>query len=289
MTDDLMLNFPILKTHSGDFSDSVSYTVEATQAQNNRKLYIAHTLIGESYIAHLIKTKKAIFTVSLFYKDSSERHYFSCDEFEYDEDTQEITAEQEIEIEFSYAPEITPNIVVLDDERVIVDSKSGLVNFWNDEEFNIPAFSRIAHYLKLKFTSGDVSSLLNVSCEESYKDGSIRTIVTESAGEVEQPIRIACAQDVFDELKKGVTEVPIEAKTAMRASIVTQILCHVYAHMNNLDDKENEIHSGLLAHMEMVKERTGEDWEAESDFNPSFAATQMQPYAIKALNYEEKK
>jgi hypothetical protein len=42
----------------------------------------------------------------------------------------------------------------------------------------------------------------------------------------------------------------------MRASIVTQILCHVYAYMNNLEDKETDIHSGLLEHMRTVKEKT---------------------------------
>jgi hypothetical protein len=50
----------------------------------------------------------------------------------------------------------------------------------------------------------------------------------------------------------------------MRASIVTQILCHVYAYMNNLEDKETDIHGGLLEHMRTVKEKTGQDWENDS-------------------------
>jgi hypothetical protein len=53
---------------------------------------------------------------------------------------------------------------------------------------------------------------------------------------------------------KGVIDNPNNAKTAMRASIVTQILCHVYAYMNNLEDKETDIHGGLLEHMRTVKE-----------------------------------
>ncbi|BAS67186.1 hypothetical protein [Bathymodiolus septemdierum thioautotrophic gill symbiont] len=47
------------------------------------------------------------------------------------------------------------------------------------------------------------------------------------------------------------------------------------------------IHSGLLMHMENVKEQTGQDWENENDFNPSFAATKMIPYDIEALNKED--
>jgi hypothetical protein len=32
--------------------------------------------------------------------------------------------------------------------------------------------------------------------------------------------------------------------------------------------------------MENVKEQTGQDWENENDFNPSFAATKMIPYVL---------
>lgn len=286
MDDDLILSFPVIKNNGGDFMESVSYIAEATQENNRRILHITHTLKGDSFIAKLIRDKKAKFSVTFFYKDSKQRQKFIYDEFDYDAETQEITAEQKIDIDFSYAPEITANIVIFEDVKITVDDKSGLVGFWDNEYFNIPAFSRIAHYLTLKFTSGDVSSLLSVDCDEFFVNGSIKTIVSETIGEDEQPIKIRCAQDVFDELKKDVVENPTDAKTAFRASIVTQVLCHVYAHMSNLDDKENDIHSGLLAHMESVKEVTGEDWEGD-DFNPSFAATKMIPYAIEALNKED--
>jgi hypothetical protein len=53
------------------------------------------------------------------------------------------------------------------------------------------------------------------------------------------------------------------------------------AYMNNLEDKEADIHSGLLEHMRTVKEKTGQDWE--NDLNASFTATQMVPYAIEAM------
>lgn len=287
MSNDLILSFPVLKNNSGDFLKSVSYKVEATQGNNHRKLYITHTLTGNSFIAELVRSNEAKFTVSLFYKNSAERQKIVCDEFDNDDKTNEITAEQEIDIEFSYAPEITANIVLLEDETITVDKQSGLTEFWEGEKFNIPAFSRIAHHLKLKFNSGNVSSLLNVQCDENFKSGSIKTIVSETIGEDEQPIKIICSLDVFDELKKSVIENPVEPKTAMRAAIVTQVLCAVYAYMNNLDDKETDIHSGLISHMEMVKDKTGQDWE-DDNFNASFAATQMIPYAIEALNSEDR-
>ena len=279
---DLILSFPVLKYGGGDFLDGISYVVGATQAQNNRKLYITHTLKGNSFICQLVKDKKAKFSVALFYKGNAERQQFVCEDFNYDDEAKEITSEQEIKIDFRYAPEITPNIVIFEDVKIIVDNDSGLSGFWDNEIFDIPTYARIAYYLKLQFTSGDVSSLLYVCCDKDFKKGSIKTIVSETAGEGEQPIRVTCAQDVFDELNKGVIDNPNNAKTAMRASIVTQILCHVYAYMNNLEDKETDIHGGLLEHMRTVKEKTGQDWE--NDLNASFTATQMVPYAIEALN-----
>lgn len=285
MSDELILSFPVLKKDNGDFLQTISYSIEATQEQNNRKLHIEHTLKGGSFISQLIQDEKAKFSVALFYKNNAERQVFVCDKFDYDDEINTITAEQIIDIDFKYAPEITPNIIVLEDTKITVDN-SGLTDFWNDEVFDIPAYARISNYSKLKFTSGDVSSLLNVSCDESFENGSVKTVVTETAREGEQPIKIICAQDVFDELKKGVPEVPNNTKTMARTAIITQVLCHVYAYMNNLEDKETDIHSGLLMHMETVKEKTGEDWENE--LNASFAATHMQPYAIEALNNEDK-
>lgn len=286
MIDDLILSFPVLKNGGGDFLESVFYNVEATQAQNKRKLYITHTLKGNSFISQLVKNKKAKFSVSLFYKDNAERQKFVCVDFDCDDESNEITAEQEIDIDFRYAPEIIPNIIILEDVKITVDNNSGLSDFWNGEIFTIPNYARIAYYAKLKFTSGDVSSLMNVSRDESFKNGSIETKVSETVGESEQPIKITCAQDVFDELTKGVSDNPTDAKTAFRTSIVTQILCHVYAHMNNLSDKETDINNGLLMHMENVKEKTDQDWEDGDNFNASLAATKMLPYAIEALNKE---
>jgi hypothetical protein len=287
MVDDLILSFPILKNGGGDFLDGISYVVEATQEQNNRKLHITHTLKGNSFISQLIKDKKAKFSVSLLYKDNAERQKFICDEDEldYDDETNEITAKQEIKIDFHYAPEVTPNIVIFEGVKITVDNNAGLSDFWNGEIFTIPAYARIAHYSKLKFTRGNVLQLLSVNLDESFNDGSIKTTVSETVGESEQPIKITCAKDVFDELKKSVIDKPYDAKTAMRASIVTQVLCCVYSYMGNLSDEETEINSGLLLHMKTVKEKTQQDWKDDS-FNPSLAATKMIPYAIEALNRE---
>lgn len=287
MTDDLILGFPVIKNNGGDFLESVSYKVEATQGDNHRKIYITHTLTGNSFVAELIKNRRAKFSVSLFYRDSAERQIFVYDEFHYDDEANEIISEQKIDIDFSYAPEITANIILLEDETITVNSQSGLTKFWEGEKFDIPAFSRIAYYLKLKFSSGDVSLLLNVQCDENFNNGSVKTIISETLGEGDQPIKVICSLDVFDELKKGVIENPTEPKPAMRASIITHVLCHVYAHMSNLGDQETDIHGGLLSHMETVRDKTGEDWE-DDNFNASFAATKMIPYAIEALNSEDK-
>jgi len=283
MTDDLILSFPVLKNGSGDFLENVSYVVEATQAQN-RKLYITHTLKGKSFIFQLIKAKKAKFSVTLFYKDNAERQNFVCEDFDYDDDANEITTEQKIDIDFQYAPEITPNIVIFEDIEITVDNSSGLSDFWNSAKFTIPIYARIAHYSKLKFTSGDVSSLMWKDMDKDYSNGVIKTVVDVNKGTGEQPIKIICAKDVYDELDKGFSS----AETAMRQSIVTQILCAVYAYMYQIKDEETDgnIHDGLLMHMENVKEQTGQDWK-DDDFNPSFAATTMMPYVIEVSNEED--
>jgi hypothetical protein len=57
--------------------------------------------------------------------------------------------------------------------------------------------------------------------------------------------------------------------------------------MNNLESKK-EVHSGLLKHMEMVFNQTGENWKDGNNFNASFAATKITPYAIDALNRENR-
>lgn len=282
MIDDLILEFPVLKTGGGNFLESVSYVVEATQAQYERKLCISHILKGNSFISQLIKDKKAKFSVSLFYEDNTERQKFVCEDYEYNDETSEIIAKQEITIDFCYAPKITPNIVIFENVKIIVDDRSGLGDFWDGEIFTIPAYARIAHYPLEPFTSGDVSSLMWKDVDKDYPNGAVKTTVNETCGEAEQPIKITCATDVYDELNKGLKN-NVGVNIVARQAIITQVLCAVYAYMSTLKDKKSDIHKGLLLHMEGVKEKTKEDWENE-DFNPSLAATKILPYAIGALN-----
>jgi len=285
MSDELILSFPVLKDDGGDFLDSVFYIVDATQGASNGKLYISHTLKGQSFIVKLLRDGKAKFSVSLFYKDNAERQSSVCDECNYDEDMQEVTGEQILDIDYNYAPAITPFIVIMENENIIVDSNSGLTDFWQTESFELPAFSKLAHHSKLEFSSGSVSSLMWKEINEDYKSGTIKTSVIATSGEDEQPIKVVCSKDVYDELDRGFSG-QLDAGSVVRKSIVTQILCHVYAHMNSLEDKETDIHSGLLKHMEAVEENTGEDWTSDSNFNASFAATGMVPYEIEVLDRE---
>jgi hypothetical protein len=100
--------------------------------------------------------------VALFYKDNAERQKFVCEEgFVYDDKTKEIISKQEIKIDFRYAPEITPNIIIFEDVKIIVDNDSGLSGFWDNEIFDIPTYARIAYYLKLQFTSGIIKVFTN--------------------------------------------------------------------------------------------------------------------------------
>lgn len=285
MSNELILSFPVLKDDGGDFLESIRYTVDATQGASNGKLYITHTLKGQSFISQLLRDGKAKFSVSLLYKDNAERQSSVCDECSYDEDVKEASAEQIVDIDYNYAPEITPYIVIMENKSVVADSNSGLADFWQTEVFEIPAFSKLAHHSKLEFSSGNVSSLMWKEINEDYKSGTIKTSVIATSGEGEQPIKVVCAKDVYDELDRGFSG-QLDAGSVVRKSIVTQILCHVYAHMNNLKDKETDIHSGLLKHMETVVENTGEDWMSDGNFNASFAATGMVPYEIEVLNRE---
>lgn len=286
MVNDLILDFPILKQDGGDFLDDVTYTVEAHQVDG--KLKIIHRLKGKSFIRQLFKNSSAKFAVSLLYRDSAERQSYLCDMDNDNHDEEEIVATQTILIKFSYAPEITPSIVVLKTEDIVVDNTSGLINFWKEgEQFNIPKYSRIALGTKLKFTSGETSKLIKITCKKEYESGSMKTIVNENAREGEKPVELLCAQDVFDELHKITQAEPTNANDAMRVAIITQALCAVYSHMYRIcrNNEEHEASGVLLAHLEELERKTEENWTDE-DFNPSLAATKMQPYAIKTLNDE---
>ncbi len=280
MPDNLVLDFPVLKNDGGDFSSAVSYTVEAQRTGKN--LEITHTLEGQSFIRRLLEKGAAKFSVLLLYRDSAERHNFPCDGGVFEDN--QATAKRTIPIEFSYAPEIMPCIVVLHDEHIVVDAASGLTDFWAPgEDFNIPAHSRIALAPRLKFTSGDVAHLMQVIHDETLNSGEMKVDVRESAGEGEASVSLYCEKGVFDELHKITTAPPRDASESMRSAIITQALTATYAYMQSLGS-EYDASGVLLAHLEEMNAR-GIDWRDE-DFNPSLAATKMHPYAVTVLNGE---
>ncbi len=283
MSDKLILDFPVLQQGGGDFVEAVSYEVEASKA--NRELTIKHVLKGASFIRQFIEAGVAKFAVSLLYRDSSERQHHLCRTEDINTNNDEITCSQTIPMDFSYAPEITPNIVILEDRKTTVDDSSGLTDFWDKgDSLDIPKYARIALDPKLKFTSGDVSNLMKIVFDENLNSGEVKVVVNENAGEGETPVSVLCGQDVYDELHKVTQSDPSNAVESMRSAIITQVLCAVYAYMQNLKS-EQEIGGVLSAHLEELESETRENWNNEN-FNPSLAATKMRPYAIQALHKE---
>lgn len=283
MPDNLILDFPVLRQGSGDFVEEVSYEVEADRLAG--KITVTHRLNGQSFIRQLIEGGDAKFSVRLLYSDSSERQSHLCNAGDIvpNDETNEMVATQIISMDFSYAPEVTPSIIILENKKITVDDSSGLTDFWEKGEyFDIPKYSRIALGPKLKFTSGDISKLMEVKSDEKLGYGEMKVSVNENAGEGETPVSLLCGKGVYDELRKVTLTEPSNAVEAMRWAIITQALCAVYAYMQNLG--EHYVVGGVLsAHLEMLEDKTGENWEAEG-FDPSLAATKMQPYAIKELH-----
>ncbi len=282
MSDNLILDFPVLTEGSGNFLAGVSYRVEASR--QNEAITIIHRLKGQSFIRELIQKENAKFFVRVVYRDSSDRQSHECaskDIVEVSED--EIVATQTIPMTFSYAPEITPSVIVMKDMET---SASGLSDFWpEDERLNLPKHARIALGEKLRFTGGDISQLMTIKHDKNLSDGEMKVVVNELAGEGETPVTLECGKDVFDELRKVTEAEPSDAIQSMRSAIITQALCAVYAYMQNFmkDSKDNddEVSSVLVEHLKELKSK-GEDW-GDENFDPSLAATRMRPYAIKAV------
>lgn len=285
MTDHLILDFPVLQQASGDFVADVSYEIEASRSA--KELTITHTLKGQSFVQQLIKNSDAVFSVLLLYKGSSERQF--CKTADISANNNAIVAKQIIAIDFSYAPEISPSIFTLQEKKITVNNTSGLTDFWKQgDSFKIPQHSRIALSSKLQFTSGDVSKLLRIVWDKKFNDGEMKVEVNEYAGEGETPVTLLCGKGVYDQLHKVNKAEPKTAAESMRSAIVTQALCAVYAHMKEYTTRDDPDPVGgvLSAHLEMLKEKTGESWDDDDTFDPSLAATKMQPYAIKPLHNE---
>jgi len=272
MSNQLILDFPVLQEDSGDFVDAVSYQVTAHRFAD--KIEITHTLNGSSYISQLISEGAAQFSARLIYRDSSERHHESCN-------TTGVCVKQTVPLKFSYAPEVLPSIVLLDDREITVDDASGLTDFWaKGSRFSIPKFSRIALGTRLSFTDGGVQSLMKLVCDKGLGAGEMKVVVKEAAGEGETPVELRCGERVFDCLKNVSASNPTTSSQSMGHAIVTQALCAVYAYMQNESkNQEYEVGGVLKAHLQLLESETGARWDDE-DFNPSLAATKMQPYII---------
>lgn len=286
MTDQLLLDFPVLQPNSGNFVEDVRYTVEA---ENYDTIKIKHCLTGKSFIGNLLNKQEALFSAQLLYRDSAEREEHHCFG-DIDEKNDRIVAVQDIPKAFSYAPEITPSIVVLKEKKITADLASGLTQFWqNGKQYHIPAYSRIARHEKLTFTSGDISSLMQVSLEENLCSGTMKTEINLHAGEGEIPVTLYCSKDVFDELSRVTRSLPNNAKEAMVSAIITQALCAVYGYMHkeqskssNSEDESSDTSSVLQAHLEQLQAKTEMNWNDEN-FNSGLAATKMHPFVMEAL------
>ncbi len=281
MISDVILPFPVLQQGGGDFIEAVSYEVEVSYRPSI--LVVTHIIKGNSFIVDLIKDKKAKFSVVLFYKDHAERqtHPYTGDVNDNDSEKQ-ITVQQKISVDFNYAPKIMANIVLMEETTITANSNQGVNILWDNASFTIPAYARLARYPILSFDSGKLDSLIWKEVDEDYSNGAVKTNVNTLAGQADRPITITCAKDVYDALdnKSSATN------RVIGKSIITQVLCHIYAYMKNLSGEEAaDIHDGLLMHLDALKDKTGEDWTGD-DFNASLAATKMMPYAINELNDE---
>ncbi len=273
-----MLDFPVLKNKTGDFLEEVIYSVESDYSNN--KLKITHTLVGQSFIRGLLITEKAFFSVSLYFKDSKERQNFNLS-YGGDVNENKLIAVQDIDVNFSYAPEITPNIIILEDTNIIVNKESGLTDFWElGEKLNIPKYTRIASCGILEHSSGDVRKLISPIIDDKLQNGAMGVKVSINANESDRAVTVKCAKNVYDILSRvnyGTKEHHKNSEDSFKLSIISQILCAMYAKIK-YEIKDGEVtNSGLLAHLEELKNKTGEDWN-DDDFNPSLASTKMFPY-----------
>lgn len=279
MMNELILKFPSLRDGGGDFDESISYEVDAVQLSYKGELLITHTLNGQSFISDLIRNKKAKFAVSLFYKDHAERQNHIFDEIYYIQ-TNKITAKKRIKVNFGYAPKISAYIFILENHTIVANDKSGLSDFWQGEEFMISAYSKLAYYPELSFSNADISLLVQANINDKYKSGEMKIEVLEHDKEKNSPITIECSKDVYDILTDRKSSGILNfAKYA----IMTQCMCFVYFYMSRLTDEPNdELHEGLLKHMDYLEEKTGQSWRSEN-FNASLAATRICPYLINKL------
>lgn len=289
----IALGFPVLDEDGTGFVDGVSYTVSAAiqGASLPRMLTVEHRLTGVSFVRDWVRSGHANFSTRLLFRNGARREAYPFDSA-LDESGEALVAMQRIPVRFLETPEVTCSIVTARDRQLVVDhSESGLTDFWQvGERIDIPRYARIGRHAMLAFDDGSLGSLIRVVVEKELDDGQMKTDVSPQAPEGEKPVTLLCAKDVYDELQAFTEAPPSGDREAVRSAIVTQALCAIYGYMHKLlcadDDNYNEEDTNptLRSHGERLKEKAGFAW-GDDDFNPSLAATQMQPYAILKSSY----
>lgn len=298
MPESLIMHFPILQPGCADFMQEVLYEVVATK--KGREITITHTLVGQSFINQLIQRDEAQFSVRLLFRDSSERQHAVCKNADIKFEDGKIVGKQIIKSNFDYFPTIMPSVVILKDDVITAtDKASGLNEFWQHKDLNIPKYSRIALFPKIESSDNEeLSSLLKIDLNEDFDKGEMEVQVNEHANGSEAPVTLLCGQDVYDQLRQirpvDPRVLPESKSTieSLRLAIVTNILCALYAYMQQLHVGDGDVgkyeESGVLFyHLKKLEEVTGKSWKDE-DFSPSLMATKMLPYMLdkKILNIE---
>ena len=288
-------DFPVLQPDGGDFDDSVKYIVGAET--NKKDIWITHTLTGQSFLRDCLLAGKAAFMVQVLYKDSSERQAHKV-KIQLTKNSDSLVCNQQVAIDFSYPPKITPCIVALEDFNIdLCKPKIGLSDLWVSESteiLTVEALSRIAHHIPLDFIDGTIQNLINVELDEKLDAGEMSVVLNENARENEIPVTLRCGDAVYRELKKPMARDISNIKTyeaALPSAIITHALSVVYEKMHKkLADIEvgydEDINETLRAHLDEMAEKTGFQLEDEN-FDACLAATKMRPYAIWDIAQDE--
>ena len=288
------LDFPVLQPGSANFTKDVRYAVSAEN--RGKKLTVTHTLKGRSFIRDWLSKGLAIFNVQLLYSGTSERQAHRCPQDKIDQSGNTLGAVQDIDIDFSYPPKVTPSIVAIQENTLLVEHpQSGLSDFWPaGERLVIPAWARIADHVPLDFTGGAINRLISIDCDDKMKDGAMKTtVLEEAAGPGDKPVRLTCARNVYDQLHK-ISQAEDDTgnikalDAALRSAIITQALTAVYAYMHaaymhpdNGESDPGDLNETLSIHLKDMQKKTGQTLE-DDNFNPGLAATLMRPYVFPA-------
>ena len=287
------LGFPALDEHGASFTDGVHYTVSATLQGTAppRTLTVEHRLTGLSFVRDWVRSGDARFSTRLLFRNGSRREAWLSDDV-LDESGESLLVKQRIPVRFLETPEVACSIVAMRDRQLVVcHPESGLSDFWQvGERIDIPRYARIGRHAILNFDDGSLAALIHVVPEKNFKNGQMKTEVSEHAPEGEKPVTLFCAEDIFDELQALTEASPLGHREAMQSALVTQALCAIYGYMEaqtyRADYNEDEINPTLRSHGRELSTKTGTTW-GEDGFNPCLAATEMRPYTILKNGYDD--